>query len=132
MRISRSAEYALIAVGYIAGNHKDGAILATRISNEYGVSVWYLLKVLQQLVRTGVLRSKRGPRGGFFLARRAEDITLLQIVEAVDGPLTGDLNLSELTGGAPFSLKMEAVCRKASEDVRAIYESSPLSSFIET
>ncbi len=132
MRISRSAEYALIAVGYIAGNHKDGAILATRISNEYGVSVWYLLKVLQQLVRTGVLRSKRGPRGGFFLARRAEEITLLQIVEAVDGSLTGDLNLSELTGGAPFSLKMEAVCRKASEDVRAIYESSPLSSFIET
>ncbi len=132
MRISRSAEYALIAVGYIAGNHKDGAILATRISNEYGVSVWYLLKVLQQLVRTGVLRSKRGPRGGFFLARRAEEITLLQLVEAVDGSLTGDLNLSELTGGAPFSLKMEAVCRKASEDVRAIYESSPLSSFIET
>jgi len=132
MRISRSAKYALIAVGYIAGNHKDGAILATRISNEYGVSVWYLIKILQQLVRTGVLRSKRGPRGGFFLARRAEDITLLQIVEAVDGSLTGDLNLSELTGGAPFSLKMEAVCRKASEDVRAIYESSPLSSFIET
>lgn len=132
MRISRSAEYALIAVGYIAGNHKDGAILATRISNEYGISVEYLLKILQQLVRTGVLRSKRGPRGGFFLARRAEEITLLQIVEAVDGSLTGDLNLSELTGGAPFSLKMEAVCRKASEDVRAIYENSPLSSFIET
>ncbi len=132
MRISRSAEYALIAVGYIAGNHKDGAILATRISEEYSIPLVYLVKILQQLVRTGVLRSKRGPRGGFFLARPAEHITLLQIVEAVDGPLMGYLHLAELTKDAPFSLKMEAVCRKASEDVRAVYGSSPLSSFIET
>lgn len=132
MRISRSAEYALIAVGYIAGNHKDGAILATRISNEYGISVEYLLKILQQLVRADVLRSKRGPHGGFFLARPAEHITLLQLVEAVDGPLTGDLSLSELTGGAPFSLKMEAVCKKAVEDVRAVLGSASLSSFIGT
>ena len=132
MRISRSAEYALIAAGYIAGNHKDGAILGTRISNEYGISVEYMLKVLQQLVRAGVLRSKRGPHGGFFLARPAEHITLLQLVEAVDGPLTGDLSLSELTGGAPFSLKMEAVCRKAVEDVRAVLGSAALSDFIGT
>lgn len=132
MNISRSTGYALVAVGYIAENYKDGAILAARISEEYSIPLEYLLKILQQLVRAGVLRSKRGPRGGFFLARRAEDITLLQIVEAVDGPLMGYLHLAELTKDAPFSLKMEAVCRKASEDVRAIYESSPLSSFIET
>jgi len=116
----------------IAENYKDGAILAARISAEYSIPLVYLVKILQQLVRAGVLRSKRGPHGGFFLARRAEDISLLQIVEAVDGPLMGYLHLAELTKDAPFSLKMEAVCRKASEDVRAIYESSPLSSFIET
>jgi len=132
MRISRSAEYALIAAGYIAGNHQDGAILATKISNEYGVSVGSLLKILQQLVRAGVLRSKRGPRGGFALARPPENITLLQLVEALDGPLTGDLNLSEITGGAPFSVKMEAVCRKATEDVRTVLGSAALSNFIET
>ena len=132
MKISGSTRYGLVAVAYIAQNCKDGRVLTASISKEYNIPLEYLSKILQQLVRAGVLRSKRGPRGGFFLARRAEDITLLQIVEAVDGSLTGDLNLSELTGGAPFSLKMEAVCRKASEDVRAIYESSPLSSFIET
>jgi len=132
MRISRSAEYALIAAGYIAGNHKDSAILTTKISNEYGVPVGYLLKILQQLVRVGVLRSKRGPGGGFSLARPPEHITLLQLIEAVDGPLTGDLSLAEITGGAPFSLKMEAVCRKATEDVRAVLGSAALSDFIGT
>jgi len=132
MKISRSAEYALIAAGYIADNHQDGAILATKISNEYGVSVGYLLKILQQLVRAGVLRSKRGPRGGFALARPPEHITLLQLIEALDGPLTGDLSLSELTGGAPFSVKMEAVCRKATEDVRDVLGSTVLSDFIGT
>jgi Rrf2 family protein len=132
MNISRSTGYALVAVGYIAENYKDGAILAARISKEYGIPLEYLLKVLQQLVRAGVLRSKRGPHGGFSLARPAEDITLLQIVEAVDGPLISHLHLAELTKDAPFGLKMEAVCRKAGEGVRAIYENSSLSSFIET
>jgi len=132
MKISRSVVYALVATGYIAENHEDGAILAARIAKEYDISLKYLLKVLQQLVRAGILKSKRGPHGGFFLARRAEDITLLQIVEAVDGPLRGYLHLAELTNDAPFSVKMEAVCRKASDDVRAIYENSPLSNFIGT
>ncbi len=132
MKISRSTGYALVAVGFIAENYKDGAVLAARISKEYDIPLEYLLKILQQLVRANVLRSKRGPRGGFFLARPAEHITLLQIVEAVDGPLMSYLHLAELTKEAPFSVKMEEVCRKATEGVRAIYENSPLSSFIET
>jgi len=132
MKISRSTGYALVAVGFIAQNYKDGAVLAARISKEYDIPLEYLLKILQQLVRANVLRSKRGPRGGFFLARPAEHITLLQIVEAVDGPLMSYLHLAELTNEAPFSVKMEEVCRKATEEVRAIYENSPLSSFIET
>ena len=132
MNFSKSTGYALVAVGYVAENYKDGAVLAARISAEYSISLVYLVKILQQLARAGILRSKRGPHGGFSLARRAEDITLLQIVEAVDGPLMDHLHLAELAKDAPFSLKMEAVCRKASEVARAIYESSPLSNFIDT
>ncbi len=132
MKISRSTGYALVAVGFIAQNYKDGAVLAARISKEYDIPLEYLLKILQQLVRANVLRSKSGPRGGFFLARPAEHTTLLQIIEAVDGPLMSYLHLAELTKEAPFSVKMEDVCRKATEEVRAIYENSPLSSFIET
>ena len=132
MNFSKSTRCALVAVGYVAEHDKDGAVLAARISEEYSIPLVFLVKILQKLARAGVLRSKRGPHGGFFLARRAEEINLLQIVEAVDGPFMDYLHLAELAKDAPFSLKMEAVCRKASEGVRAIYENSPLSNFIDT
>jgi len=127
MKISRSTGYALVAVGYIAQHYKDGAVLAARISKEYDIPLEYLLKILQQLVRADVLRSKRGPRGGFFLSRPAEEITLLQIIEAVDGPLASHLHLAEQTNNAPFSIKMEDICRKATEQARAIYSGVKLS-----
>ena len=126
MKISRSTGYALVAVGYIAQHYQESAVLAARVSKEYTIPLEYLLKILQQLVRANVLRSKRGPRGGFFLARPAEDITLLEIVEAVDGPMMSHLHLAEQTNNAPFSLRMEDVCRKATEEVRAIYSAAKL------
>ena len=127
MKISRSTGYALVAVGYIAQNYKDGAVLAARISKEYNIPLEYLLKILQQLVRANVLRSKRGPRGGFFLARPAESITLLEVIEAVDGPLMSHLHLAEQTNNAPFSLKMEDICRKATASVRDTFAATKLS-----
>jgi Rrf2 family protein len=120
----------LVAVGFIAQNYKDGAVLAARISKEYNIPLEYLLKILQQLVRANVLRSKRGPRGGFFLARPSDGITLLEIIEAVDGPLMSHLHLAELTGNATFSQKMETVCRKATEGVREIYSRAKLSDIL--
>ncbi|NLW83673.1 MAG: Rrf2 family transcriptional regulator [Phycisphaerae bacterium] len=130
MKISRSTGYALVAVGYIAQNYKDGAVLAARISKEYNIPLEYLLKILQQLVRANVLRSKRGPRGGFFLSRTADNITLLEVIEAVDGPLMSHLHLAELTDNAAFSQKMENVCRNAIEEVREIYGRAKLSTML--
>ena len=130
MRISRSTGYALIAVGYIAENYMEGAVLASRISKEYGIPLEYLLKVMQQLVRANILRSKRGPRGGFFLARPAEAITLLEIVESVDGPLTGHLQLAEITKNAPYSVRMEEVCERATKDVKEILSKAILSKML--
>ena len=127
MKISRSTGYALVAVGFVALHYKDGAVLAARVSKAYDIPLEYLLKILQQLVRANVLRSKRGPRGGFFLARPAENITLLEIIEAVDGPLMSHLHLAEQTKNAPFSLKMEEVCERATKEVRTIYSKAKLS-----
>ena len=130
MKISRSTGYALVATGYIAQNYLEGAVLAARVSREYGIPLEYLLKILQQLVRANVLRSKRGPRGGFFLAKPAEKITMLDIVEAVDGPMISHLHLAEQTSNAPFSLKMEDICRKATGQVKETYETAKLSDII--
>lgn len=130
MKISRSTGYALVAVGFIAQNYKEGAVLAARVSKAYGIPLEYLLKILQQLVRANVLHSKRGPRGGFFLGRPAEEITLLNIIEAVDGPMFSNLRLAEQTNSEPFSLRMEDICRNANEQVRTVFGAAKLSDIL--
>ena len=130
MKISRSTGYALVAVGYIAQNYQQGAVLAARISKEYTIPLEYLLKILQQLVRANVLRSKRGPRGGFFLARDAGNISMLEIIEAVDGPMFSHLQLAEQTNNAPFAMKMEKVCNDVTEQVKAIFAKAMLSELL--
>lgn len=126
MKISRSTGYALVAVGYIAQNYQAGAVLAQRIAKEYNIPLEYLLKILQQLVRANVLRSKRGPRGGFFLAKPANEISFVEIIEAVDGPMLTHLHLAEQTNNAEFSLKMEDVCKKATIKAKEVFELTKL------
>ena len=130
MRISRSIGYALVAAGYVAMHCEEKAVLSSTIAKEYGIPLEYLLKILQQLTKAGVLRSKRGPRGGFTLAKPVEEINLLEIIESVDGPLVLHLHLAELTKDSPFSLKMEDTCRKAAEQTRATYTSAKLADMI--
>lgn len=130
MKISRSTGYALVAVGYIAQHYKEGPVLAQRVAKEYSIPLEYLLKILQQLVKANVLRSKRGPRGGFSLARPAEKISLLNIIEAVEGPMLSHLHLAEQTKGAPFSVRMERICENATKQGRAIFDGANLAKLI--
>ena len=111
MKISTTAGYGLIAAGYIAQHSDEGTVLSTRISKEHGIPLEYLLKILQAMVRANVLRSKRGPRGGFTLARPATEITLLEIIEAAGGPIASQLELTQQTKKAPFSIEMEKVIK---------------------
>ena len=130
MKISKSVSYAMAAVGYVAQHNQDGLILAQSVHKEYGIPLEYLLKILQQLVRANVLRSKRGPRGGFSLAKPKEEITILEIIEAVDGSMSSHLHLAEQTNNAPFSLKMEKVCKKATSQARDVFSAAKLSDML--
>lgn len=113
MKINKTTRYALIAVGYIAQHYKQGPVQTQRISDEYGISGVYLQKILQQLATVNVLRSKKGPGGGFSLARDATKITLLDIIEAIDGPMLGSMYLAEQTKNEGFSVRMEKLCHQA-------------------
>ena len=127
MRISRSTGYALLAVNYIAKHQGQGIVLSQRISKEYDIPLEYLLKILQQLVRANVLRSKRGPRGGFTLAKSTKKITMLQIIEAVDGPMTNQLNLIEQAPKEKFSTNAEKAYERAIAQARSIFDKTKLS-----
>lgn len=81
--ITQSTEYALRALVFLAAN-RDHAFPANVLSSRTGVPAHYLGKVLQGLVRTGLLTARRGPGGGFRLAFPPEEITVLDIVNALD------------------------------------------------
>ena len=130
MRISRSTGYALLAVGYIAQHEKDGIILSQTISKAYGIPLEYLLKILQQLVRANVLRSKRGPRGGFTMSRSAKKITMLQVIEAVDGPMISQLHLVEQAPKEKFSVKTEQTYEKAIAQAKAVFDRAKIADLI--
>ena len=130
MRISRSTGYALLAVGYIAQRQEEGVILSQNIAKQYNIPLEYLLKILQQLVRANVLRSKRGPRGGFSLAKPPKKINMLQLIEAVEGPMVSQLNLSEQAPREKFRIKAEKAYEKAIAQARGVFEKTKLSDLI--
>lgn len=130
MKISRSTAYALLAVDYITRHQDKKAILSQDISKDYNIPLEYLLKILQQLVRANILRSKRGPRGGFSLAKSPNKITMLQIIEAVEGPMTGQLNLAEQTRGKRFAVRAENVYKKAIAQAKAVFAKTKLSDLV--
>lgn len=82
---SRAAEYGIQALLYIAAAPSRGYILVKEIASVLELSPYFLGKILQTLVKAGILESYRGPNGGFVLGRPAEEISLLEVVEAIDG-----------------------------------------------
>lgn len=83
--ISQAAEYALRAAVCLAWEPAGAALTTQEIAARAGVPAGYLAKVLQVLARARVVGSQRGANGGFLLRRRPGDVTLMEIVEAVDG-----------------------------------------------
>ena len=106
MKLTRSAGYALVAVGHIARNNQPGPVLAKSIAKQYKIPLDYLLKILQQLVRANVLRSIRGPRGGFLLGCPITKISLLSVIEAVDGSFVVEPSLSSSRTEGTYNKKV--------------------------
>lgn len=130
MRISRSTGYALLAVGYIVKHKDKKIILSQSIAKEYDIPLEYLLKILQQLVRANVLRSKRGPRGGFSLAKQPKKISMLEIIEAVEGPMISQLNLAEHAPKEKFSALTEQAYAKALGQARITFDKIKISDLV--
>jgi len=130
MKLSSSTEYGILAVAYIAQNKDQGLILSQDVSKKYNIPLEYLLRIMQQLVRARILRSKRGPRGGFSLARPATKITMLDIIEAVEGSFETSLGFEECAAGEKFAAKAEKVYAKAVAQSRAALKKAKLSDLI--
>ncbi|MCS6910528.1 MAG: Rrf2 family transcriptional regulator [Anaerolineales bacterium] len=88
MHITRQADYAVRAVLYLAQCGPGARVATAEVAREQHIPLTFLAKIVSQLSAAGILRATRGARGGIALARPPEDVSLLEIVEAIDGPIT--------------------------------------------
>ena len=88
MRLSARADYALRAAIELAATERNH-ITAEQLARAQNIPGKFLEAILTQLRRAGLVRSQRGPEGGFWLARPASEISLADIIRAIDGPLVG-------------------------------------------
>jgi Rrf2 family protein len=86
MIYSRSAEYAIRGCVHMAALAPGEYALVKSVAAEAGIPSHFLAKILQELARDGFLKSSKGPGGGFRLNQPAQEISMLRIIEAVDGP----------------------------------------------
>lgn len=96
--LRRNTDYALRLAVNLAGRHGDGSVSTRALSDEEGVSYQLACKLMQKLHKEGLVESDMGPKGGFRLARPPEDVPILAVIEAIQGPLR--LNRCLLGDGA--------------------------------
>ena len=87
MQITRQADYAVRAVLYLAQLGNDKRAATSQIAEDQQIPPSFLAKIVSQLSVAGLLQTSRGARGGVSLARDPEEISLLEVVEAIDGPI---------------------------------------------
>ncbi len=88
LRLTAAADYAIRAMIHIACVPEGAPAMGNDVARMQGIPASFMAKILRRLVRAGLLRSSRGAHGGFFLARLATEVNLLDVVEAIEGPLT--------------------------------------------
>jgi len=85
MILSKSCIYGIQSAIYVAAHDSQGYVSINQISSELQISFHFLTKVLQQLTQEGIMNSYRGPRGGVALARQKSEVTLFELIAAIDG-----------------------------------------------
>jgi Rrf2 family protein len=87
LRFTKRADYGLMAIHYIAINDGFGAVSAKRIAEEFTIPPELMAKILQKLAKQRLIVSTNGPKGGYALARRPTEITVGQVIRALEGPI---------------------------------------------
>ena len=118
MKLSRTACYAIHAVVYMASQGPDQIVIGHRAAKVLSIPEGFLLRILVALSRSRILWSVKGPNGGYRLGRPAKEISLLDVVEAVEGPLRGVVLFTPGDAASAVDRKLEEVFEKATETVR--------------
>ena len=104
IRLSKMADYGIVLLSYVA--QEEGTCTARQLSDWSGLPLPTVSKVLKALARHGLLSAHRGKQGGYALARAADNITVADMVAAVDGPIA----LTECAPHSPAMCDLEPTC----------------------
>ncbi len=119
MKLTRASAYALHAVAFMAAQKSDKPIASHKIARKRKIPDRFLLKVLKPLVSHEILNSIKGPTGGYQLARPADEITMLEVIEAAEnGPLRGGAPPNKRNPSSQLDKRLNQICNKASEAMR--------------
>jgi Rrf2 family protein len=116
MKLNHSSIYAMQALIHMAGQEDNPIVASQHVAEARQIPEKFLLKLLRPLVAVGLPHSVKRPHGGYRLARPAKSITLLEIVEAADGPIRGQA--PEVEGAAAFNRRLAEVCDAAADATR--------------
>jgi Rrf2 family protein len=89
MHVTAKADYAVRAVVELVGSSQDAPRKVDEVAQAQGIPVSFLENILTQLRSAGIVRSQRGPEGGYWLSLPADEVSLAQVIRAVEGPLVG-------------------------------------------
>ena len=130
MQITRQADYAVRAVMYLAQLGPDEKASTSQIAEEKDIPLSFLAKIIAQLSVAGLLQTMRGARGGVTLARAPQEISLLEVVEAIDGPIM----LNECVNGSfecsQHDCPMHQIWLEAQEDLVKRLEATHFGQFV--
>ncbi|MGE0406475.1 MAG: Rrf2 family transcriptional regulator, partial [Candidatus Korobacteraceae bacterium] len=87
LKLTKKADYGLIAMRHLAGHGAQGSCSAKDVADAHGIPAELLAKILQRLVKAGLLVSQHGINGGYALARDARTISAFDVIKAIEGPL---------------------------------------------
>ena len=128
LRISRKIDYGLRAMIYLASLPEDAVVPFREVARQMDIPEDFLAKILKTLVDTGLVRSTRGPHGGYALARKSSEVSFLDVIEAVEGPvaLNTCLDGEDACGHSPVCT-MTAVWKLGQERMLDVYRQAKLS-----
>ena len=129
LKLTKKADYGLIAVKHLAELGPNGSCSAKDIAEAYRIPAEALAKILQRLARAKLLVSHHGTNGGYVLAREARQISALEVIRAIDGPLFITSCLPHDTGGCVQSgcCTVREPLRQVNESIRALLEDIKIS-----
>src|SRR5437899_1869371 len=118
MKLTRASSYAIHALVFMAAQKHNRPVASHHIAQACGIPEQFLLKVLRPLVSARSLQSLKGPNGGYRLAKSPSDITMLEVLEAVDGPIRGQASFLADGSEMPLSRRLDQVCNQVADQVR--------------